>query len=107
LVYGKLIEKVTLTGESKHQYIVAIKKVDNDSVGRNDFKDCTTRFKKGQKLVFSSAENIDLEQTPRVWLNYTYGDGRGGARWEGYQFISRDIYKERKNGLLRQINGSL
>jgi hypothetical protein len=101
LIHGKLIEKMTVTGESKHQYTVVIKQSANDSASRNDFKDCRTRFKRGQKLVFSSVENIDLKQTPRVWLQYNYGDDRGGARWEGYQLINRNIYKERQNGLLR------
>ena len=101
LIYGKLTQKSTITGDSKHEYTIVVKKVDDDLAGRNDFKDCRTRFKKGQSIVFSAEQNIDLKHHPRVWLNYTYGDDRGGARWEGYTFIKQQTYKERKNGILR------
>ena len=101
LIDGKLIKKERTIDQHEKSYTLRIRSSADDTMRRNDFKDCSTRFKKGTLLTIKLKDELNVRHTPRVFLNYVYGDDRGGARWESHTVIDKRTYKERQHGLLR------
>ncbi|MBS1174947.1 MAG: hypothetical protein H6R05_1078 [Burkholderiaceae bacterium] len=104
LIEARFENRVNIAAASKGKQLVNIAKVlaaHNDTQARNDFNDCATRFKKGVQVQFGSDAVLNQRRGTKIWLNYVYGDDRGGARWEHYTVIDKHTFKERQNGILR------
>ena len=104
LIEARFENSLNIAAASQGKQIVNVVKVlaaHNDTQTRNDFKDCDTRFKKGVRVQFGSDAVSNQRRGTKIWLNYVYGDDRGGARWEHYTVIDRHTFKERQNGILR------
>ncbi len=78
--------------------------VKDDKQARNDMR-CAEVFK-GQKSVWVNVSRKFMQDYPpavkvgqTVWVNFVYGDDRGGAQWRDYQWISQDDYLEKQHGI--------
>jgi hypothetical protein len=78
--------------------------VKDDKQARND-TNCAQVFK-GQKAVWVNISRKFMQDYPptvkvgqTVWVNFVYGDDRGGHQWRDYQWISQDDYLEKQHGI--------
>ena len=104
LIEARFQSSMNISAAPQGKHIVHVVKTVaayDDTQARNDFNDCATRFKKGVRIQFSSDAILNKRRGATIWLNYVYGDDRGGARWEHYTVIDKHIFKERQNGILR------
>ena len=97
LIEARFQSRLNLAASPDGKVIVNVAKVTqarDDTQQRNDFKNCATQFKKGARIQFNTDELIHQRRGTKIWLNYIYGDDRGGARWEHYIVIPQTRFKE-------------